>query len=167
MVATRSDVAAPFANPEWVGGVATPSDEHSQGLSPDQLTIVFSSPRLGGLGGEDTWLATRTQPSAAFEEPVNLSEVNSGSGDTGPSWSPDTLSIYFASDRPGGSGGNDIWVATRPDPQSPFEAPVNVAELNGSDSEIGPELSADGTEIVFTSNCGGQWTLWRATRECL
>jgi len=112
-------------------------------------------------------MATRTEPTAAFEEAVNLGKVNTGGDESGPSLSPDALSLYFSSGRPGGSDGDDIWVATRPDLQSPFQAPTNLTELDDPNSEVGAKLSADRTEIVFTSNRSGQWTLWRATRDCL
>src|SRR5207249_8036769 len=46
--------------------------------------------------------------------PANLGPVvNSASNDQHPSISKDGLSLYFVSNRPGGFGGNDIWVTQR------------------------------------------------------
>jgi hypothetical protein len=49
-----------------------------------------------------------------FGEPTNLGPtVNSSHDDFGTNIPPDGLSLYFGSDRPGGSGGYDLWVTTR------------------------------------------------------
>jgi len=47
---------------------------------------------------------------------VNLGcgTINSASNDQGPGISKDGLSLYFGSDRAGGAGGLDLWVAQRP-----------------------------------------------------
>jgi hypothetical protein len=45
-----------------------------------------------------------------------------------PIQSPDGLSLFMASNRPGGKGGLDIWVARRPSTTSPFGAPKNLGE---------------------------------------
>lgn len=62
-----------------------------------------------------------------WSEPVNLgAPVNSVSNDMNAALSPDELSIYFASTRPGGQGGADIWVSRRASFDSPWETPVNL-----------------------------------------
>jgi hypothetical protein len=49
-----------------------------------------------------------------FDEPTNLGPtVNSSAADAVPTISGDGLELYFTSDRPGGQGGNDIWVSKR------------------------------------------------------
>lgn len=58
----------------------------------------------------------------------NNSEVNTPSLDGCPIQSPDGLSLYIASNRPGGRGGLDIWVATRASTSSPWGAPQNLGE---------------------------------------
>jgi hypothetical protein len=58
----------------------------------------------------------------------NSSELNTPSQDGCPIQSPDGLSLYMASNRPGGKGGLDIWVATRPGTSAPWGAPVNLGE---------------------------------------
>ena len=45
-----------------------------------------------------------------------------------PIQSPDGLSLYMASNRPGGKGGLDIWVATRATTSAPWGAPQNLGE---------------------------------------
>jgi WD40-like Beta Propeller Repeat len=58
----------------------------------------------------------------------NNSELNTPSLDGCPIQSPDGLSLYMASNRPGGKGGLDIWVATRASTSAPWGAPENLGE---------------------------------------
>jgi hypothetical protein len=58
----------------------------------------------------------------------NDSEINTPSLDGCPIQSPDGLSLYLASNRPGGKGGLDIWLATRASMTSPWGAPQNLGE---------------------------------------
>jgi hypothetical protein len=58
----------------------------------------------------------------------NSDELNTGSIDGCPIQSPDGLSLYMASNRPGGVGGLDIWVARRSSTSAPWGAPQNLGE---------------------------------------
>jgi hypothetical protein len=71
-------------------------------------------------------------------------------------FSADGSQLYFASDRPGGKGGLDIWVSTRIN--GVWQAPANVEAVNTPDAEGWPALSLDGAELWLTRNYG----LWRS-----
>src|SRR4249919_2167290 len=58
----------------------------------------------------------------------NDSELNTAFQDGCPIQSPDGLSLYMASNRPGGLGLLDIWVAHRPNRHAPWGAPENLGE---------------------------------------
>ncbi len=58
----------------------------------------------------------------------NHADLNTPAVDGCPIQSPDGLSLYMASNRPGGRGGLDIWVATRPSTSAPWGAPTNLGE---------------------------------------
>ena len=58
----------------------------------------------------------------------NSTELNTPSLDGCPIQAPDGLSLYLASNRPGGKGGLDIWVAARASTTSPWGAPQNLGE---------------------------------------
>jgi hypothetical protein len=58
----------------------------------------------------------------------NSAELNTAALDGCPIQSPDGLSLYMASNRPGGRGGLDIWVATRSSTGAPWGAPANLGE---------------------------------------
>src|SRR6266699_1684092 len=94
-----------------------------------------------------------------WSEPVPLlAPVNSRCQDQTPTLSKDELSLYFGSDRPGGMGGFDIWVARRACADCPWESPENVGGVvNSIAAETGPGLSIDGHLLFFRSTReGGQ-----------
>src|SRR6266571_6182702 len=80
-----------------------------------------------------------------WSEPVNLGPtINTAFNEQGPNLSKDGLSLYFGSDRPGGVGSFDLWVARRACPDCPWEAPENLGPVvNTTASETGPGLSID------------------------
>jgi Tol biopolymer transport system component len=102
--------------------------------------------------------------------PVNLGPVvNSPFAENLPEMSRDGLSLYFTSNRPGGSGLGDIWVAQRASVDDPWGTPVNLGPtVNSSVPDLAPALSPDGHYLFFTSSRPGGfglndiWVSWRA-----
>ena len=87
-----------------------------------------------------------------WSAPVNLGPViNSTAIDNHAAISKDGLSLFFASNRVGGVGNNDIWVSQRDCADCPWETPVNVAVLNSTFSDVGPELTDDEHLLFFSS----------------
>jgi hypothetical protein len=81
--------------------------------SADGLLMYFGSKRAVGAGGVDIWVATRATVNDTFGAPVNVSELNSPLDDQ-PTWlSEDACRLYFQSNRAGGKGGLDLYVAER------------------------------------------------------
>ena len=72
-------------------------------LTEDELTIIFDSrePIVGGVGGRDLYIATRSGIGSVFDNIRNLTEINSTSDDVLPLISPDGLTLYFNSNRDG------------------------------------------------------------------
>jgi Tol biopolymer transport system component len=71
------------------------------------------------------------------------------------------------SDRAGGQGKSDIWLAERSSATDTFSAPRELSELNTSAHEGGMTLSPDGLTIIFVSDRAGgsgDTDLWTATR---
>lgn len=98
-------------------------------LSKDGLSLYFSSDRPGGMGGPDIWVSQRASREDAWGEPVNLGPpVNTAFNDSTPSFSRDGHSMYFNSNRPGGFGLLDIWIAQRVHTHDDlgWEEPVNA-----------------------------------------
>jgi hypothetical protein len=104
----------------------------------------------------------------------NNSEINTPSLEGCPIQAPDGLSLYFASNRPGGKGGLDIWMSTRASESAPWEAPQNLGEpVNSAADDFCPTPVGKGGlffvsreplpgacgqgDIYFTHNVGGVW----------
>ncbi len=106
-------------------------------------------------------------PSGIFGKPVNLgSVINSRNAEWSPSISADDHEIYFVSDRAGGPGGWDIWMATRTTADDEWSVPVNVGPpVNTSGPEWFPSISGDGLELYFCRGDWGQGDLYVATRR--
>src|SRR6188472_1562466 len=86
-------------------------------------------------------------------------DLNTAFLDGCPIQSPDGLSLYMASNRPGGLGGLDIWVAHRDEPGGPYGAPVNLgAPVNSAVDDFCPSPTR-GRRLFFVSarsgGCGG------------
>jgi hypothetical protein len=81
----------------------------------------------------------------------NHADLNTPSLDGCPIQSPDGLSLYMASNRPGGKGLLDIWVATRASTSDPWGAPVNLPEpINSAADDFCPTpIHGDG--LLFVS----------------
>jgi hypothetical protein len=83
-------------------------------LRADAREILFWSMRQGGLGGTDIWQSTRQSVNHPWSPPQNAGPpLNTPVNDLHPELTQDALTLYLASNRPGGFGGTDIWVSTR------------------------------------------------------
>jgi WD40-like Beta Propeller Repeat len=94
------------------------SGQNLRSLIPDCCRISLRgnrrySERAGGAGANDIWASTRTTVTAPWSTPVAVTALNTSFGEIHPALDLDGLTIYFASNRPGGSGGNDLYMATR------------------------------------------------------
>jgi len=117
-MSSRVSADEPFVKPVNLGSNINSEEwDGTPGLSPDGLTLLFSSKRAGGFGGVDIWLSTRAATADPFGKPVNLGPtVNTASDDGSPAFSADGSTLLFDSNRPGGVGSFDLWMAkiTRP-----------------------------------------------------
>ena len=94
--------------------LSSPSTENRPTIRRNGLEIFFYSDRPGGSGSSDLWTATRATVDSPWSTPVNLgATVNSSSVDQHPYLSSDGTTLVFSSNRPGGSGGFDLWMTTR------------------------------------------------------
>ncbi|MGI8998065.1 MAG: TolB family protein [Pyrinomonadaceae bacterium] len=91
--------------------------------------------------------------------PGTSSELNTPFNDGCPIQSPDGLSLYIATNRPGGLGGQDIWVARRESRDGPLGAPEPLgAPVNSASNDFCPTPTR-GHRLYFVSErpggCGG------------
>ncbi len=120
--------------------------------------------------------AYQVQAAFDFGTPTNLgppfnTEVLDGTSCI----SADGLEFIFESQRPGGSGGSDLWVAKRTSTEDEWGPAVNLGpSINSSVHDWGPSISADGLELYFQSRREGGlvgsspydiWMTRRPTRD--
>jgi hypothetical protein len=80
-------------------------------LTPDGKTLYFAS---GVNTNYDVWVATRLDTLGAFSDLHPVENVNLSTANDVPSWaSRDGCLLVFRSGRPGGAGGEDLWLARR------------------------------------------------------
>jgi hypothetical protein len=138
-------------------------------FSSDGLEMYVSSGALGGSGNYDLFVLRRATSESDWGPPENLGPaVNSSTEDDFSSISADGLTLYFHSDRPGGSGGSDIWMTTRPTRNDPWGKAVNLGpKMNSSAADCYPWVSPDGLELYFGSwrpGGYGGWDIYVARR---
>ena len=88
--------------------------------------------------------------------------------DIQPNVRKDGQEVVFSSNRTGGSGSQDIWVATRENGGEAWSQPVNLGgNINTSASESRPSLSWDGETLYFgrAPAAGGPGDVYVTTRS--
>ena len=151
-VTTRVTTDEPWSTPVNLGPTVNSStDDSAPSISADGLSLYFNSRRPSGSVKHDLYVTTRATKEDDWVTPVNLgTTLNSLSPDGTSCISPDGLSLFFYSDRPGGVGGRDLWVTTRPTVGEPWETPLNPgAPLNTAYGECSPSISPDGLSLYF------------------
>jgi hypothetical protein len=141
--------------------------------------LYFDSNRPGGFGpftdespahpGNDIYVSA-LGPDGTLGPPVLIEEVSSIYADRFPAVSRDGRELYLTSNRPGGMGLLDLWVATRTSPAGPWSTPVNVTEANSAANDAAPALSFDMMTLYFQSARPGglgAYDIWEATRAKL
>jgi Tol biopolymer transport system component len=173
MVAALSLWPAPAAGqefsawsvPESLGPIVnTASTDGCPSIAKSELTLFFASNRPGGHGGLDLYVTQRDSPSDQWEAPRNAGPVINGPGnELCPTLAINGHHLFFVSDRPGGCGAQDLYVAWRRDKRDDFEKwqpPQNLGcVLNSASNDFTPSLFEDestgATVLYFSSNRPG------------
>ena len=157
-----------FTDVKRVPGVNSSSLEWSIGIAPDNKTLYFGSDRPGGEGDRDLYQATLVD--GEWGNVMNLGTgINTPSYEANPTVTVDGMKLYFTSDRDGGEGSFDIYMATRNDPSEQFGNVQNLGPaINSQEDDGGQTLPADERTIVFNSlnraDGFGGYDLYSATR---
>lgn len=135
-----------------IAALNTRLSEGAQQISPDGRVLVYAADYgAAGLGNYDIYMSEVRQ--ARWAKPVNLgTPVNSNAWDSQPCLAADGQTLFFASARPGGLGGRDIWMSKRGS-DGIWSAPLNLgAPVNTPDDEQSPFFHPDGHTLYFMSN---------------
>lgn len=139
-----------FNKAEVVGPPITQGDGHEEviGLSGsgDKMLLYYFK---GGTG--DIYMSTANKDKVFTKAELLGDNVNSKGHEIAASISADGNAIYFASDRPEGHGGVDIYVS-RILPNGLWGPPQNLgSEINTDQDEDFPNISPDGKSLYFSS----------------
>ncbi|MBN2271003.1 MAG: protein kinase [Sedimentisphaerales bacterium] len=163
--ATRNDPWGPAVN---LGPpVNNSASDGDADISPDGLALYFNCDGPGTIGFNDLMVATRASKQGSWGTPVNLgSTVNSSTADSQPYILADNLALLFTSNRPGGFGGDDIYITRRSSIDQPWSKPMNLGSaVNSPMLDWHPCLSPDGSMLIFQSDRQGglgEFDLWQA-----
>lgn len=144
-----------WGEPRNVGPPVNTADDELFPTTTADGTLYYSSGYegdtidRGGRGGADLyrarWVGDR------YSAPENLGDlINTEHSESNVYVAPDESFIVFASNRPGGLGGQDLYVSHNRD--GAWTQPRNLGEfVNSPNDEYAPALSADGVRLYFTS----------------
>lgn len=127
-------------------------NEGAQSVSPDGNYLFYTLCNSDqGYGSCDLYWAKRI--GNRWSRPRNFgTPVNSSFWESQPTIAPDGKTIYFASNRPGGYGGFDLWKTTMTS-EGTFSEPVNLgSNINTENDETAPFIHPDCSTIYFASN---------------
>jgi len=104
----------------------------------------------------------------SFGPPELVAGLNTTSSESGATVRRDGLEVIFASNRSGGVGNMDLWMATRDSTNEVWSNVTNLAGLNSTAFDgCRTSLSFDGLTLYFTSERAGSRDLYMATRTRL
>lgn len=116
-------------------------------LSSDGVRMVYSTGKADGNAD----LFVRRRSGDGWGPPRPMRALNSAFHETAPSLSGDGRYLFFASDRPGGRGGDDIWVAKWDGAEYAWPLPL-TGRVNTAFDETDPAPSPDGSRLYLASN---------------
>lgn len=156
-MATRASRAAAWNTPVHVPELSSTAADGAPVMA-DPTTILIDTDRAGTL---DIFIATRASVTDPWGTPAAIPELNGAEAEGNPVLTADKLTVYFDSNR---TGGSEMFVATRTAPTAALGTPAPIAEINSTSSDTDPWLSPDGRTMYFTSNRDGTQRLWQTTR---
>ena len=116
-------------------------------ISSDGARMVYAT---GGAEGNSN-LFLRLWDGTQWGPPRPMRALNSNFNETSPSLSGDGDLLVFTSDRPGGQGGEDIWISKWDGAEYAWPLPL-TSRVNTPFDEVDPALSPDGITLFFASN---------------
>jgi hypothetical protein len=121
-----------------------------------QATLYFASPNRPGGPGDFDLFKSDVGPDGQFLPAVPVTELNTLFRETHPWIHQDGLVLLFSSNRPGGFGGIDLWVSTRPSTADAWGTPCNLGgAVNSASDDRAPALSHVANSLYFASNRTG------------
>jgi outer membrane protein OmpA-like peptidoglycan-associated protein len=121
-------------------------------LSPDGLTLYLTQWTVNKDGKKIAGIYKSVRSGTSWSTPQSIVDAPTGYSNMQPAVSTDGKVLLFASDRPGGSGGFDLWYASLDNNGAPG-TPVNLGPgVNTAGDEEAPYYDAASRTLVFSTN---------------
>ncbi len=135
---------------EESGIINTTDEDGATALSQNGDLMIFTRARFDKMNHLGTELYSAKLSRGDWSEPVKIEILGDSLIAAHPALSPDGNTLYFVSDRPGGFGGKDIWMAKKDG--GSYSNPVNMGEkINTPGNEVFPTVRQNG-EFYFSSD---------------
>ena len=151
------------------GSINTEGHDACTSISPDGKQIfIYKNDAQGESRGGDIY-ASRLSSSGKWGGAKSVGKpINTTYWEGGACVSPDGKTLYIISERPGGLGHGDIYVAQRKT-RTEWDTPVNIGPMiNTPEDEGGLFLAPDGKTLFFSSkghNSMGSYDIFKTTYE--
>jgi WD40-like Beta Propeller Repeat len=143
--ATRTSAGLPFGAPALVPALNSPANEQHPWLSPDGLTVWFTSDRGTTY---DIYVSVRATRQAAWSTPSLVAELSSNALDNAIAVSSDLKTAVIASDRNGSATLRDLFISTRATPTATWGLPSAIVALATAQEETAPAF-ARGNKVLY------------------
>ncbi len=152
---TKKDEKGKWAEPGRMGSnLNTIDHEGAACFTSDGMRMYFTKCYQKKNEGCDIWMSTKDAEGKWGESKlVSLKGAEEKENTFGhPALSSDDQVMVFASDRPGGQGGKDLWMSKYNGGSNSWGAPVNLGpKVNTSGDEMFPYIRNNGS-LYFSSN---------------
>ncbi|MAT40511.1 MAG: hypothetical protein CL946_13020 [Ectothiorhodospiraceae bacterium] len=164
-------IGTDWEKPQYLSeSINTPESQGAISVSPDGRTLYLAlCSEPDGFGACDIYVAEWSERGFEWSDARNLNnpegvdrrlmkqeddftQINTTYWESQPAISPDGQTLYFSSDRPGGYGGTDIWMAKKND-NGTWGRPINLGpDVNTKGHERTPSIAFDGKTLYYASD---------------
>ncbi len=157
VVRKKTDTEFSFPEPIIIQDFNKTGSEVNVSMSIDKEYMILAMNASNSRGDKDLYLSIKGYK-GVYSTPTHLGDVlNSEYREATPFFSQDKKKLYFASNRPGGYGGTDIYVSDRLDYSfKKWSKPKLLGRpINSEFNDSHPYVQVDENSILFTSNREG------------
>jgi len=150
-----------WQKPQPIDAINTVGHDAVMSISHDGQKLYIY--RNVGLGNGDIFVSHLK--GTQWSDPEKVKGINSTFWEGSICFTPDEKYLYFSSERPGGVGGRDIWVAERLADGSYGKVTNASIAINTPYDEDAPFITADGKKLFFSStghNSTGGYDVFRS-----
>jgi hypothetical protein len=161
-LSTRPNVTVAFSGMRTVANINNATNSADPYILPSGNAMYLASDLAGNFG-----LYRSVKVNGAFSTPTLVPGVNldTPAVENNPVVTPDELTLFFGSTRPGGTGDYDIYEARRAHAADGFGAPIELTGLDTPGADVPNWISPDGCNLYFTRQVSGLgYQLYMASR---